>query len=101
MTEIENRLRGFVEQLTLDLPKSYQRLRAAEEKRYEPIAVVSVSCRFPGGAVSPELLWELLAEGRDAVSELPRDRGGPAGGGGGGGGGVAGWGCGGGGWGAA
>ena len=41
----------------------------------EPIAVVSVSCRFPGGAVSPEALWELLAEGRDAVSELPRDRG--------------------------
>ena len=33
--------------------------------------MVSVSCRFPGGAVSPEALWELLAEGRDAVSELP------------------------------
>src|SRR6202161_1598078 len=80
MTEIENRLRGLVEQLTLDLHKSYQRLRAAEEKQYEPIAVVSVSCRFPGGAVTPEALWELLAEGRDAVSELPRDRGWPAGG---------------------
>src|SRR5580693_3721238 len=80
MTEIENRLRSLVEELTLDLHKSYQRLRAAEEKQYEPIAVVSVSCRFPGGAVTPEALWELLVEGRDAVSGLPRDRGWPAGG---------------------
>jgi polyketide synthase 12 len=41
----------------------------------EPIAIVSMSCRFPGGAVTPEALWELLADGRDAVSEFPRRRG--------------------------
>jgi acyl transferase domain-containing protein/acyl carrier protein len=84
MTSIEIRLREYVEQLTLDLQKSHQRLSAAEEKRHEPIAVVSMSCRFPGGAVSPEALWELLVEGRDAVCEFPGNRGWDAGAGGGG-----------------
>ncbi|HEY2239895.1 MAG TPA: type I polyketide synthase, partial [Streptosporangiaceae bacterium] len=41
----------------------------------EPVAVVAMSCRFPGGASSPEELWELLAASGDAVSDLPVDRG--------------------------
>ncbi|MEU3754678.1 type I polyketide synthase [Streptomyces olivoreticuli] len=41
----------------------------------EPIAIIGMSCRFPGGVRSPEDFWELLAEGRDAVSPLPADRG--------------------------
>ncbi|WP_203721070.1 type I polyketide synthase, partial [Paractinoplanes brasiliensis] len=41
----------------------------------EPIAIVGMGCRFPGGANSPQQLWELLAEGRDAISEFPSDRG--------------------------
>ncbi|MCT2585114.1 SDR family NAD(P)-dependent oxidoreductase [Actinophytocola sp. S1-96] len=41
----------------------------------EPIAIVGMSCRFPGGVASPEDLWALLADGVDAVSELPTDRG--------------------------
>jgi 4-hydroxyphenylalkanoate synthase len=41
----------------------------------EPVAIVGMGCRFPGGVVCPQGLWELVAEGRDVVSEFPTDRG--------------------------
>ncbi|MDX3234015.1 SDR family NAD(P)-dependent oxidoreductase, partial [Streptomyces sp. ME19-01-6] len=41
----------------------------------EPIAIVGMSCRFPGGVRSPEDLWQLLAEERDAMAPFPTDRG--------------------------
>jgi acyl transferase domain-containing protein/SAM-dependent methyltransferase len=50
------------------------RLDAVEEARHEPIAIVGMSCRFPGGADSPDAFWRLLLEGRDGITEIPPDR---------------------------
>ncbi len=40
----------------------------------EPIAIIGMACRFPGGANSPEKFWELLQRGGEAISEVPADR---------------------------
>nr|WP_051741961.1 type I polyketide synthase [Streptomyces xylophagus] len=50
-------------------------MRELEERQGEAIAIVGMGCRYPGGVGSARELWELVADGRDAVSEFPSDRG--------------------------
>ena len=50
------------------------RLAQAEQAAHEPIAIVGIGCRFPGGSSTPERYWAMLREGREAVREVPPDR---------------------------
>ncbi|RPF25533.1 acyl transferase domain-containing protein [Streptomyces sp. Ag109_G2-6] len=70
-----DKLRSYLRRAVGDARELRERVRELEESAREPIAVVGVGCRFPGGAASPEALWELVRDGVDAMGEFPRDRG--------------------------
>ncbi|WP_328959030.1 type I polyketide synthase [Kitasatospora purpeofusca] len=59
----------------LDNQRLRQENRRLRDDSAEPIAIVAMSCRYPGGVRTPEDLWELLVKERDAVSPFPTDRG--------------------------
>ena len=54
--------------------EQHDQLEATIRREHEPIAIVGIGCRFPGGASDPQSFWDLLAEGRDTISEVPGDR---------------------------
>jgi len=63
-----------LKQAYLALEEMKSRVEALEQARHEPIAVIGIGCRFPGGANDPEQYWRLIIEGEDAVSDLPAGR---------------------------
>ncbi|WP_461087885.1 type I polyketide synthase, partial [Streptomyces deserti] len=70
----EETLRDYLKWVSADLHQTQQRLKDMEAAAREPIAITAMSCRFPGGVTSPEDLWRLLADARDAIRGLPTDR---------------------------
>jgi acyl transferase domain-containing protein/acyl carrier protein len=71
----DDRLRDYLKRATAELQQTRRRLREAEAKDHEPIAIVAMSCRYPGDVTTPEGLWELVASGTDAISVFPDNRG--------------------------
>ncbi|MFI7438031.1 type I polyketide synthase [Micromonospora haikouensis] len=71
----EQKLVDYLKWTTTELQETRRRLARAEAVHREPIAIVAMSCRYPGNVRSPEQLWRLVSDGVDAVSTFPGDRG--------------------------
>ncbi|EWM18654.1 LOW QUALITY PROTEIN: erythronolide synthase, partial [Kutzneria sp. 744] len=71
----DDKLRDYLKRVVGELQQAQSRLRAVEAERTEPIAIVGMACRLPGGVASPDDLWRLVADGVDGVTGFPDDRG--------------------------
>ncbi len=58
----------------LALKQARARIEAVEYAKSEPLAIIGMACRFPGGATSPAAYWQMLRNGADAIVEVPADR---------------------------
>ena len=74
MTTDPNDRRALLQSALSALDDMQAKLAKTEEARREPIAIVGMGCRLPGGANSPDAFWQLLCEGRDAVRPYPAER---------------------------
>ncbi|MEU7909421.1 beta-ketoacyl synthase N-terminal-like domain-containing protein, partial [Actinoplanes sp. NPDC049118] len=71
----DSKLVDYLKWVTADLHETRRRLEEVESGRQEPIAIVGMACRLPGGVHGPDALWQLVDEGRDGITPFPDDRG--------------------------
>jgi thioester reductase-like protein len=76
MSDITDRIEHLspLKRALLTLEEMEAKLEAVERAETEPIAIIGLGCRFPGGASNPEKFWQVLRQGIDAISEVPPDR---------------------------
>src|ERR1700742_4123377 len=58
----------------ISLKRSQARVAALEARRAEPLAIIGMACRLPGGANTPDALWDMLRRGADACGPVPAER---------------------------
>lgn len=68
-------LRRYLKKTAKELYDTKQQLREVADRSREPIAIIGMACRYPGGVASPDDLWRVVVEGADAVGDYPTDRG--------------------------
>lgn len=66
--------RSLLENAFLELRKMRSEIDAIEQAHTEPIAIIGMGCRFPGGANNPEAYWRLLHDAVDAITKVPSER---------------------------
>ncbi|MEU3611610.1 type I polyketide synthase [Streptomyces sp. NPDC006872] len=71
----EDKLRTYLRRVTAELQQTRQQLKDSQDRAREPLAIVGMACRLPGGVDSPEQLWQMVVDGADGVSGFPDDRG--------------------------
>ncbi|GGV14052.1 type I polyketide synthase [Streptomyces spectabilis] len=71
----DEKLLDYLKWVTADLHKARARVEELEAGRSEPIAIVGMGCRYPGDVSTPDELWRVAADGVDAISGFPADRG--------------------------
>ncbi|QES04548.1 acyltransferase domain-containing protein [Streptomyces venezuelae] len=75
MTGTEEKLVDYLKKVTAELHETRRQLRGALAASREPIAIVGMACRYPGGVRTPEALWRLVLDEQDAISGFPTNRG--------------------------
>ncbi|WP_234777787.1 type I polyketide synthase, partial [Mycobacterium tuberculosis] len=70
-----NRLAPYIRTELAGLPQEIKHTPAVRTTSEDPIAIVGMACRYPGGVNSPDDMWDMLIQGRDVLSEFPADRG--------------------------
>lgn len=62
------------QRILLALNEAAKKIESLEQAQSEPIAIVGIGCRFPGGVDTPEAFWNLLKNGKNAITQVPSDR---------------------------